>query len=251
MVTKTKPLTARIAEHEAEAERLAGEVRAARDSASQLEQEKAARELQARRTWSEAQLGRLREIFRTADDARKVATAAFKAGQPDAHALWLRWRAAETAAGGEWGVIVHTYEQSHPGQTAPKGRTFSGGGPGKSAERWEEFAHRLAIEVANESAAAARQRTLADLAEVVGSTDLAALEASVTPVARFFRGRVDVDRSGQPVGDVRAWPGTVTVYPWSVTFDASGHVDVYETELAELLDADPNCARVTAGTEAG
>lgn len=255
MVTKTKttdrPLSVQIDEHQAEADRLAGEVRTARERAAALEQERVDRELLARRTWSEGQVGRLREIFRVADAARGAAVAAFKAGQDDAHALWVRWRTVASDAGGEWGVISSVFEASHPGERAPKGRSFIGGGPGTTGERWEEFAHRLAIEMSTEAAAAARKRTLAQLAELVGSTDLAALEESVTPVARFFRGRMEVNAHGTPIGDVKPWPGTVSSYPWSVTFDATGHLTVYDSALADLLDANPNCARVrtTEGEE--
>lgn len=251
MATKTKtetdrPLSARIDEHRAEADQLAAEARAARDRAGQLEQEKTDRELAARRAWSEAGVARRREIFAVPDQARRDAVAALRAGQSDAHGLWLRWRAAETAAGGEWGVIAATFEQSH-GQRAPAGRTFSGGGPGKSAERFEDFAHRLSIEVSTEAGTAARQRALADLAAVVGSTDLDALADSVTPAGTFFRGRVVPDAAGNPTDQVVPWPGTLAIHPWRIYFDATGHCTVYEQALADLLDTREDCARVEPG----
>lgn len=247
MATKAaRPLSESIAAQDAEAQRLGDQAREARARAALLQAEKEAREDGARRAWADSQVGRMREIFAAVDAVRSDALAAFRAGLPDAHAAWVRWRAAAKSAESEWAVIASAYNKAHAGEglRAPSGRSFTGTSAGHVGERWSDFTHRLTLNISDEAGAAARARALAALAAAVGSVDVAAVEASVSPVARFFRGRVTPNPSGTftTSEDVRPWPGRDL--NTGVTFSPDGFVDVYDEHIATALDAYPGCVRI-------
>jgi hypothetical protein len=245
MASKTKiaePLSATIATHEQEAERHAAAARESRQRAAELAAEKAAREVDAKRAWAEARVSEFRELFQAVSEARARAVGSFKAGRGDAHSAWLAWRAAAMSAQARWSVISRAYNSTHS-TAAPRAPGWLGRSAGHSGESWLDFSHRLAIELGNEASAAARKGALGELAEVLGVADLRAVEAGVTPIARFYRGRVvDPGHGFSSSGEVEAWPGRHPSLP--VTFSATGHLDVYDPEIAAQLDADDNCARI-------
>jgi hypothetical protein len=230
----TEPLSVQIEQAEAAADALRAQQREAQAEAQRLADTKRAAELEAERAWSERNSSRIRQIYADVDKHREAAYEALAAGDMAAAAnAWLRWRIEVVAAPDEWGVIRDSYTKSHPGERAMPGRQYLGGGPGTTGETWEQWLHQAVVKVARDVAAQRRNKVLADLAAAIGTADLGAVEAGLTPVARFYRGAVINKGFTDEVVVPRG--GVLILGHVKVAFAQDGHANVYDEATAGVL----------------